>query len=191
MKHLKKFLITGEVSRNNRGGKRDGQSLLDCEAFKEKASLWIKQQIVLHQKRRLRAIRKDKSFKSQAHLPMEQKTSNALSSSRFQACVEDTLLTEFYSEDAVRTRAKSAALAEGNDSLMSVCKFVLSHTFTTQCVFLLSDMTPEEAASLQQTMVDEISSGARMTITDRTARNWLRKLGFKFRTKASKGVCHA
>ena len=133
MKHLKKFLVTGEVPRNNRGGKRDGQSLLDCEAFKEKASLWIKQQIALHQRRRLRAIRKDKSFKSQAHLPMEQKTSNALSSSRFQACVEDTLLTEFYSEDAVRTRAKSAALAEGNDSCLCINLFCHTHSPCNVC----------------------------------------------------------
>ena len=163
MKHLKKFLQTGEVPRNNRGGKRDGQSLLDCEAFKEKASLWLKEQIALHTQRRLRAIRKSKSFKSEAHLPMDQKTSHALSSARFRAYVEDSLLAEFYSEDSVRARAKSAALAE--------------------------DMNPEEAKSLEEAMVNEISA-ARMTITDRTARNWLRKLGFKFRTKASKGVYH-
>ena len=104
---------TGEVPRNNRGGKRDGQSLLDCEAFKQKASLWLTEQIALHTQRRLRAIQKSKSFKSQAQLPMEQKTCHALSSARFRAYVEDTLLAEFYSEDAVRARAKSAALAEG------------------------------------------------------------------------------
>ena len=43
-------------------------------------------------------------------------------------------------------------------------------------------MNPEDAKALDQAMVDEISA-ARMTITERTARNWLRKLGFKFRTK--------
>ena len=40
---------------------------------------------------------------------MKEKKSNALSSARFQAYVEDVLLTEFYAEDAVRARAKSAA----------------------------------------------------------------------------------
>ena len=112
LSHLRKFLKTGEVPKNNRGGQRIGQSLLDCEAFKEKASLWVKEQIALHQQRRLRAVRKSASFKSQKHLPIEQKTSHSLSSARFQAYVEDTLLAEFYSEDAVRARAKSAAISE-------------------------------------------------------------------------------
>ena len=88
-----------------------------------------------------------------------------------------TLLAEFYSDDAVRARAKSAALAEG--------KLHYGFVFVRHihnCVFVLSDMNPEERKSSDQVMVAEISS-ARMTITEKTARNWLRKLGFKFRTK--------
>ena len=47
-------------------------------------------------------------------------------------------------------------------------------------------MTPDEAQSLEQAMLQEVSEGAaRMTISDKTARNWLRKLGFKFRTKVT------
>ena len=100
-----------------------GQSLLDCEAFKEKASLWVKEQIALHTQRRLRAVRKSASFKSQKQLPIEQKISHSLSSARFQRYVEDTLLAEFYSEDAVRARAKSAAVTE------SKYVYHLTHTY--------------------------------------------------------------
>ena len=45
-----------------------------------------------------------------------------------------------------------------------------------------TDMTSEEAKSLEETMVEEISS-TKMTISDRTARKWLRQLGFKFCNK--------
>lgn len=134
LKHLKKFLDTGEVPTNNRGGTRDGQSLLDCEAFKQKASLWLKEQIALHTQRRLRAIRKSKSFKSQSQLPMEQKTSHALSSARFRAYVEDTLLKEFYSEDAVRARAKSAALAESKLHMNSFLSDVFVFVHNCLCI---------------------------------------------------------
>ena len=65
LSHLRKFLKTGQVSRNNRGDIRDGQSLLSCESFKQKASLWVKEQIALHTQRRLRVVRKSASFKSQ------------------------------------------------------------------------------------------------------------------------------
>ena len=87
-------------------------SLLSCEAFKQKASLWLKEQFALHTQRRLRSVRKSVLFKSQSHLPIKEKTNSTLSSARFQAYVEDVLLKEFYSEDAVRARAKNAAIAE-------------------------------------------------------------------------------
>ena len=75
--HTKLFLSTGKIVQNSRrGGKRKGRSLLDCEVFKERASLWLKTQTALYTARRLRANRKSKKFKSQANVPMESKVSH-------------------------------------------------------------------------------------------------------------------
>ena len=115
LQHTKKFLCCGKLPVSNRGGKREGHTLLDEEVFRSKASLWVKTQIALHTKRRLRAIRKKGSvdFKSQSELPMEEKQTANVTSHTFQQFIENTLLAEFYSEEAVRCRAKSAATAEG------------------------------------------------------------------------------
>ena len=76
--HTNKFLSTGKILlKSNRGGKRKGRSLLDCEVFKERASLWLKTQTALYTARRLRSTRKrgSKNFETQANVPMESKKS--------------------------------------------------------------------------------------------------------------------
>ena len=81
VKHTINFLATGEIAlESRRGGKRNGRSLLDCEVFKERASLWLKTQTVLYTSRRLRATRKkgSKSFKTQVNLPIQEKKHKVL-----------------------------------------------------------------------------------------------------------------
>ena len=164
--HTKTFLHTGNLPQSNRGGKREGRSLLDEEVFRSKASLWVKEQIALHTQRRLRAIRKKGSkFVSQSHVPMAEKTTANINSRSFQRFVENTLLAEFYSEKAVRARAQAAAVAE--------------------------KMNEKDAKELEDAMWKEVSGDTSLfTVSDRTARRWLNELGFKYKHKQGKGVYH-
>ena len=166
LKHTKNYLLTGRFPQSNRGGKRAGHTLLDEEVFRSKASLWVKEQIALHTRRRLRAIRKKGSkFVSQANVPMEKKETANITSHTFQQFIENVLLSEFYSESAVRARAKAAAAAE--------------------------KMTELEARELEDSMWKEVSEDKTLfTVSDRTARRWLNELGFKHKHKQGKGVYH-
>ena len=133
LQHTKVFLHTGKFPRSKRGGKREGHTLLDEEVFRSKASLWVKTQIALHTKRRLRAIRKSSGFKSQSKLPMEEKQTANVTSHTFQQYIENTLLAEFYSEEAVRSRARSVAATEGTDSTHT--QEIYTHIHVS-CLFL-------------------------------------------------------
>ena len=166
LKHTKIYLHTGQFPQSNRGGKRAGHTLLDEEVFRSKASLWVKEQIALHTRRRLRAIRKKGSkFVSQANVPMEKKETANVTSHTFQRFVQNVLLSEFYSESAVRARAKAAAAAE--------------------------KMTEMEARALEEAMWKEVSEDKTLfTVSPRTARRWLNQLGFKHKNKQAKGVYH-
>ena len=166
LKHTKIYLLTDKFPQSNRGGKRAGHTLLDEEVFRSKATLWVKEQIALHTRRRLRAIRKKGSkFVSQADVPMEKKETANITSHTFRRFVENVLLQEFYSESAVRARAKAAAAAENMNEL--------------------------EAQGLEEAMWREVSEDKTLfTVSDRTARRWLRELGFKHKHKQSKGVYH-
>ena len=166
LKHTKTFLHTGKLPQHKRGGKREGRSLLDDEVFRSKASLWVKEQIALHTQRRLRAIRKKgNKFVSQASVPMTEKTTASITSHTFARFVENNLLAEFYSEKAVRTRARAAAAAE--------------------------KMNEKDAKELEDVMWKEVSEDtALFTVSDRTARRWLNELGFKHKNKQGKGVYH-
>ena len=167
LSHIKTFLHTGKLPKESRGGKREGCSLLYDEVFRSKASLWVKEQIALHTQRRLRAIRKKggSKFISQSNLPMSEKTTANVTSATFQQFVERSLLAEFYSEKAVRARAKAAAIKEGMDA--------------------------QEAHELEESMWHEVSADKTLfTVSDRTARRWLNELGFKHKVKQSKGVYH-
>ena len=125
-KHLKTFIESGMLSVSSRGGKRQGHSLLDDPVFRDKATLWLKDKMAAHTKWRLRAMRKDKSFKSQASRPIDEKVTTAITSAGFARYITDELLSEFYAEDAVKARVQRVAEDESKLSLACTCMYRMS-----------------------------------------------------------------